>query len=321
MSDRPIVVVPGDDPVQIANSPALERLRPDVELRVYSDRPTTADEKIARVRDADVILNSRGSLSWRETEFAQLPRLKLIATCSVGTDSIDLDAARERGIVVSNQPGINAPFVAEHMFGLMFAVAKNAALQTARLRRGEWRLAENTMLQGKRLGIVGSGAIGSEMARLGRAIGMDVVAWSFNPSPERETALDIKFVSLDELLATSSVVSLHVRLSEESRGLIGAAEIAKMRRDAILLNGARGPVVDTDALVEALAAGSIFGAGIDVFDEEPVPPDAALLQCERLVMTPHAGDQTPEAVVATNAGAVDNVLAFLAGAPRINAAR
>lgn len=320
MSDRVKIVVPGDDPPQIADSPALARLAAWGEVVVHRDRPKTEDEKIARVRDCEVILNSRSSVTWRESAFAQLPKLRMIATCSVGTDAIDLDAAREREIVVSNQPGVNAPFVAEHMFGLMFAVAKQAADQTAALKRGEWLLPTNVMLQGKRLGIVGTGAIGAEMARLGRAVGMQVVAWTFNPSPARATSLGVEFLPLDELLETSDVVSLHVRLSPESTGLIGTAELARMKPTAILLNGARAAVVDHAALVEALENGRIFGAGIDVFSPEPVPADDPILACDRVVLTPHAADQTPEAVVATNEAAVDNIIAFLEGKPRVNAA-
>jgi len=321
MSKRVRIVIPGDDPPQIADSPALERLSAWGEVDVHRDRPGSADEKIARVQDAEVILNSRSAITWREPEFAQLEKLGLIATCSGGTDAIDLVAARERGIVVSNQPGVNAPFVAEHMFGLMFAVAKQAAAQTAALRSGQWLLPTNVMLQGKRLGIVGTGAIGTAMARLGRAIGMDVVAWTFNPSPDRAKALGVAFVSLQELLETSDVVSLHVRLSPDSTGLIGAAELARMKPTAILLNGARADVVDNAALVEALDGGRLFGAGIDVFSQEPAPADDPILSCARAVLTPHAADQTPEAVMATNEAAVDNIIAFLEGKPRVNAAR
>ncbi len=317
---RAAIVVPGDDPPQIADAPALGRLAPYGDVTVYRQRPGSVEEKIERVRDAEVILSSRSAITWRESDFAQLAKLEMIATCSVGTDSIDLDAARARGIVVSNQPGVNAPFVAEHMFGLMFAVAKQAAVQTAALKAGEWRLPVNAMLQGKRLGVIGTGAIGSEMARLGRAIGMEVVAWTFHPSPERARALGVRYVEMDELLETSAVVTLHVRLSDESRRMLGAEQIARMRPDAILLNGARGDVVDTEALVAALERGHLLGAGLDVFSEEPLPPDASILRCERVVLTPHAADQTPEAVVATNEGAVDNVIAFLEGAPRVNAA-
>lgn len=314
------IVIPGDDPPQIADSPHLERLTPWGEVVVHRDHPASNEEKLQRVEGANVILNSRSSLTWREPQFEALPDLKMIATCSVGTDAIDLVAARSRGIVVSNQPGVNAPFVAEHMFGLMFAVAKQASWQTAALKAGRWELPENVMLQGKRLGIVGTGAIGAEMARLARAIGMDVVAWTFNPSDERAKALGVHYVPLDELLANADVVSLHVRLSDDSRHLIGAPQLALMKPGAILLNGARGDVVDYLALVDALRSGRLYGAGLDVFPSEPLPPDHPILTCERVVLTPHAADQTPEAVDATNRTAVDNIIAFLEGRTRVNAA-
>ncbi len=320
MVEQVQIVIPGDDPAQIADSSHLERLAPWGQVEVYRTRPASAQEKLDRCRDATVILNSRSPVTWRADDFAQLPKLRMIATCSVGTDSIDLDAARARDIVVSNQPGVNAPFVAEHMFGLMFAVAKQAASQTVALKAGLWQQSANMMLQGKQLGLVGTGAVGAEMARLGRAIGMDVAAWTFNPSPERARALGVRFLPLEELLATSDVVSLHVRLSDDSTGLIGAAELARMKRGAILLNGARSDVVDNPSLIDALRNGHLFGAGIDVFSREPVSGDDPILACERVVLTPHSGDQTPEAIEATNQNAVDNIIAFLEGAPRVNAA-
>ena len=149
MNDCVKIVIPGDDPPQIAGSAELERLSRWGNVEVYSERPASDAEKLERVRDADVILNSRSAVTWRDAEMRALPRLRMLATCSVGTDAIDLDSARELGIVVSNQPGANAPFVAEHMFGLMFAVAKQAAVQTAALKAGRWLLPVNAMLQGE----------------------------------------------------------------------------------------------------------------------------------------------------------------------------
>lgn len=321
MTEHVKIVIPADEPTQIADSPHLERLAPWGEVVVHRDWPATAEEKVARAEGAQVILNSRSSLTWSATEIESLSALRLIATCSVGTDNIDLDAARARSIVVSNQPGVNAPFVAEHMFALMCAVAKQAAAQTAALKSGRWLVPVNAMLRGRRLGIVGTGAIGSEVARLARAIGMEVVAWSFNPSPERGAELGVQFLPLDELLETSDVVSLHVRLTEDTTGLIDARALERMKPTAILINGARGAVVDHLALVEALNAGRLFGAGLDVFPEEPLPPDDPILGCEQVVLTPHAADQTPEASDATNGAAVDNIIAFLEGKPRVNAAQ
>ena len=310
------IVVPGDDPVQIAGSPELKRLKPYGTVKLYTDRPKDSREKIRRAGDADVLMNTRGVVTWGEAEFSELPRLKMITTCSIGTDSFDLDAARARGIVICNQPGRTAPVVAEHMFGLMFAVAKRAAFYTIKMKEGRWPRMDNVMLQGKTLGIVGAGSIGAEMARLGRAIGMKVIAWTYNPGPERAEELKVEFVDMDTLLGSSDVVSLHVKLTEDSRGLIGARELGLMKPQAILLNGARGAIVDTGDLVEALNAGRLAGAGIDVFDREPTRADDPLLNCEQVVLTPHCADMTPEGVQLLNAGAVDNVIAYLEGHPR-----
>ena len=319
MTDRVNIVVPGDHPTQIVGSPHLERLGGYGDLTVYESTPVDVAEKIDRVGDCEVIINSRGGVTWRE-ELDQLPKLKMIATCSIGTDMIDLGRARDRGIVVSNQPGRTAPVVAEHMFGMMFALAKSVAYQTAEVKAGRWTRRINTSVQGKVIGIVGTGNIGAEMARLARAMGMEVIAWTFNPSPERARQLGVDFVSLDDLLARADVVSLHVRLTPDTNQLIGAGELAKMKQGAMLLNGARGDVVDLDALTEALQSGHVGGAGLDVFPNEPFLDPHPILDCDHVVFTPHAADQTPEGADLLNEGAVDNVIAFLEGRPRNNVA-
>lgn len=310
------MVVPGDDPVMIAGSPHLDRLAPYGQVVLYDSRPDSTAEKVERARGAAVIINTRGVVSWGREEFEQLPDLRMITSCSIGTDMFDLGAAREHGIVICNQPGRTAPVVAEHMFGLMFAAAKRAAFFTKRMQAGEWPRINGIFLQGKVLGIVGAGNSGAEMARLGRAIGMDVIAWTYHPSQERAERLGVRFVTLDELLSEADVVSMHVALTEDSRGMIGAREFGLMKDGAILVNGARGPVIDTDALVAALRSGRLGGAAIDVYDEEPVPPSHPLLSCEQVVLTPHCADMTPEGVDLLNGGAVENVIAFLEGRPR-----
>lgn len=307
------IVVPGDDPVQIAGSAELARLKPYGEVQLYTDRPENSEEKIRRAQDADIIMNTRSMVTWGETEFKRLPKLRMITTCSIGTDALDLQAAKKRGIVICNQPGRTAPVVAEHMFGLMFAVAKRAAYYTIKLKEGAWPRMDNLMLQGKTLGIVGLGSIGAEMARLGKAIGMKVLAWTFHPSPERARKLGLEFVELDALLAAADVLSIHLKLTKESRGLIGSRELCLMKPNAILLNGARGPVVDSDALAASLNAGKLAGAGVDVYEQEPLLADHPLLACQQVVLTPHCADMTPEGVSLLNSGAVDNVIAFLEG--------
>lgn len=312
----PTILIPGDDPPQIQGSPHLERLKKYGEVRMFLDRPATDEEKVRRARDATCLINSRGAVKWPGDVLRKLPNLKMIAVCGIGTDSIDLVAARELGIVVSNLPGRTAPIVAEHALALMLALARRTWFQTNELKQGRWTSMDNVYLRGKTLGLVGAGNIAAEMARLGAAIGMRVQAWTFNPSAERGAQLGATFVSLDELLATSDVVSLHVKLTDQTRGLIGSRELALMKPGALLVNTARGPVVDTTALVAALDSGRLGGAGIDVFDSEPIPPGHPLLKCQQVVLTPHNADQTPEGMEMLNGGVVDNVIAFLEGRPQ-----
>lgn len=315
-SKRVTIVIPGDDPPQMQGSAQLERLKRYGETVLYTDRPETIEEKIRRVRDADIMINSRGIVKWPGEALRQLPKLRMVSTCSIGTDMFDLDTAREMGIVICNQPGRTAPVVAEHAFGLMFALAKRAAYYTAEMRAGRWPRIDNFYLSGKTLGVIGTGHTGAGMARLARAAGMNVVAWTYHPSEEKARQLGVRYVALDELLQTSDVVSLHVRLTDDSRHMIDARTLGLMKKDALLINCGRGGLVDTDALVEALNHGRLGGAALDVFDQEPVPADHPLLSCEHVILTPHCADMTPEGVELLNEGAVNNVIAFLEGRPQ-----
>lgn len=314
--DQLKIVVPGDSPPQIQGSAHLDRLKPYGDVELYLNRPESDEEKIHRAEDADILINSRGMVKWHADVLKFLPKLKLISLCSIGTDMIDLVEAKKRGIVVCNQPGRTAPVVAEHSFGLMFALAKRAAFMTTAMQSGKWPRMDNIYLQGKTLGIVGTGHIGSEMARLGKAIGMNVIAWTYNSSAKRAKQLGIVYVSIKELLRRADVVSLHVKLTDRSYHLIGERELALMKPNALLINVARGQIVDTDALVLALNSGHLGGAAIDVYDQEPPPADHPILKCEQVILTPHCADMTPEGVDLLNEGAVDNIIAFLEGNPK-----
>lgn len=308
-------MVPGDDPPQIQSSPHLERLALYGDVVLYTDRPITSAEKVNRAKEADILINSRGMVNWTTPVLRQLSKLQMITTCSIGTDMIDLQVAKELGVVVCNQPGRTAPVVAEHAFGLMFALAKRTAFHTAETKAGRWNRIDNIFLRNKILGIVGTGNTGSEMIKLGQAIGMDVIAWTFHPSQEKADRLGIQYVSFEQLLQTADVISLHVKLTDESRHLIDKKELELMKQGALLINCARGEVVQTDALVEALDAGRLSGAGIDVYDQEPPPSDYPLLTCKQVILTPHCADMTPEGVDLLNQGAVNNIIAYLEGHP------
>ena len=299
--------------MQLAGSPQLRRLEPFGEVVLYGDRPADDAEKVRRARDAVCLVNSRSSVIWPADVLRQLPRLRMFAVCGIGTDAIDLDAARELGIDVRNLPGRTAPIVAEHALGLLLAISKRAWYQTNELKQGRWTAGENIYLRGKTLGLVGAGPIAAEMACLARAIGMHVQAWTFHPSPERAEQLGMRFVGFDELLATSDCLSLHVKLTPQTRGLIGRRELGLMRPGTLLVNTARGAIVDTPALVGALDSGHLAGAGIDVFDHEPLSADHPLLACQHVVLTPHNADQTPEGMELLNSGVIENVIAFFEG--------
>ncbi|HEV3025608.1 MAG TPA: NAD(P)-dependent oxidoreductase [Pirellulales bacterium] len=310
---RPLIVIPADDPPQLQGSPHLERLRAYGEVALYADRPETVAEQVRRARDAVCLINSRSTLKWPGEALRECAKLRMISICGIGTDAIDLAHCRERGIDVRNLPGRTAPVVAEHALGLLFAVAKRAWFQTDELKQGRWNGMENVYLRGKLLGLIGAGAIAQEMARLGAAIGMRVQAWTLHPTNERAARLALDFVPLDQLLATSDAVSIHVKLTEQSRGLLGARELSLMKPGALLVNTARGAIVDTLALVAALDGGRLGGAAIDVFDVEPPPADYPLLACRQVVLTPHNADQTPEGMGLLNSGVVENVIAYFEG--------
>ena len=310
------IVIPSDDPQMIAGSPHLERLRDVGNVTLYDTRPADEEEQIARVQNADVIINSRSQVKWNAATLHRLPRLKLISLCSIGTDCVDLTTAAECDVAVCNVPGQTAGVVAEHAFALMFGVARQLAWLTADMKRGNW---SNLLLQSvtnRTLGVIGTGNIGREMIRLARGIGMKVIAWSFHPDHEIAKELGFHYVPFDQLLTESDVLSLHVKLTRDSQRLIGANEFASMKPNSILINTSRGAVVDTAALVHALNSGALYGAGLDVFENEPLAANDPLLSCEHVVLTPHAADQLPEGIDALNAGAVENVLAMINGNPQ-----
>lgn len=294
----------------------MDRLHAVGEVRLHRDRPADNADKVRRCRDAEVLINSRGSVKWPAEVLRELPRLKLIALCGIGADCIDLNATQELGIIVSNIPGRTAGLVSEHALALLFACARQLVQHTAELKSGQWIRRDLVFLRGKTLGVIGTGAIGREMIRLSKAVGMNVIAWSFHPQPELEQQLGFKYVSRDELLSASDAISMHVKLTPDSRHMLGRRELDLMKPGCLLINTARGAIIDTAALVESLRSGHLGGAGLDVFDTEPLPPDHPLLSCPRVVLTPHVADQTPEGMEILNGGAVDNVIAYLNGKPQ-----
>jgi phosphoglycerate dehydrogenase-like enzyme len=311
-----MIVVPDDFPSVFQGSSAQERAKALGALRVFSERGADQEQElIRRIGDARVAINIRAHARFSDGVFVACPALKLVSVWGTGTDNIDLHAAGMRGVTVCNTPGVNAFAVAEHALTLMLAVARKIPAIDRDMHAGKWPREMLTQLLGKTLGVFGMGTIGSRVAALGRAIGMDVLAWSARGDEGRIRAAGARAATKDDILRLADVVSLHVRLAEDTRGFIGRKELAAMKPTAILVNTGRGALVERDALIAALREGKIQGAGLDVFHQEPLTPDDPILTLPNVVCSPHNAGQTPEVVRDGLLRAVANVEHFLAGKP------
>ena len=303
------IVIPDDEPAVMSRSMAFRHLAGH-NVRTYFTRPSGPEDLVERIGDSDVVINIRSTSGFSADVLERCPALRLISIWGTGTDNVDLEAARRQGIRVTNTPGVSAVAVAEHTLALMMAVAKRTVQVDQQVRQGRWPRAMVTQLRGKTLGLIGTGAIGREVARLGAGIGMRVIAWTFHPRGDVA-----EWVAFEDVFRRSDVLSIHVRLSTETSGLIRREHLELMKRGAILINTARGGVVNEADLVQALVANRIAGAGLDVFETEPLPPESPLCSMPHVVLTPHAAGITPEAPEAGLARAIENVCAFLAGEP------
>jgi phosphoglycerate dehydrogenase-like enzyme len=309
------IVIPDDFPPVYQDNPEAERLRQYGELIIHGSRSASEAELIERLRGAAIALNVRAYSVFSEAVVAALPELRLISILGTGTDNVDLAACSRHGVVVTNTPGASTVSVAELTVALMLAVARHVAWSDRTVRAGGWEHRHGIELRGKLLGIVGLGLIGQEVARLGQALGMRVIAWSFHEDPARAAALGVEQVTLEELLRRSDVISLHLRNSAEARGILGRREIGWMQPSAILINTARAALVDEEALRDALRDGRLAGAGLDVFGQEPLPPEHPWRALDNVVLTPHVGWVTHEASARLAAAPVDNIAHYLAGRP------
>jgi D-3-phosphoglycerate dehydrogenase len=311
------IVVPDDFPSIFAGSPAHERAKEIGPVAVFREAGAhREDELIHRIGGAHTAINLRAHAKFTERVLSSCRSLKLISVWGTGVDNIDLAAAARLGITVCNTPGVNAPAVAEHALALMLAVARKLIILDREMRTGQWPRAVLTQLSGKTLGVFGLGAIGSRVSALGKGIGMEVMAWSAQGDSERACAAGATPVEKDDLLRSADVVSLHLRLTPETTGFLGRREFSLMKPAAILINTARGALVDREAMIEALSQGRILGAGLDVFHREPLAPDDPILSFQNVVLTPHNSGQTSEVIRDGLLRAVENIELFLRGAPR-----
>jgi phosphoglycerate dehydrogenase-like enzyme len=284
------------------------------EVVEFHDSVTDEDALAARLEPFDVVVAMRERTPLPRAVLERLPNLKLLVTTGMRNKSIDIEAATERGVTVC---GTESPATAtvELAWALILATARHVPQEDASIRAGGWQRTIGTDLAGARLGVVGLGRLGSQVARIGLAFGMDVVAWSQNLTDERAAEHGVRRVERDELFATSDVVTVHLLWSRRTRGLIGAEDLALMKHTAVLINTSRGPIVQEQALLEALHDGRIGGAGLDVYDQEPLPADHPYRTAPHTVLTPHLGYVTRGTYEVFYGQAVEDVAAWVAGEP------
>jgi len=273
-----------------------------------------ADELVEALSGAEIVVAMRERTPFPAAILDRLPDLKLLITTGMGNVAIDVAAARRNGVVVCGT-GIKGAPTAELSWGLILALVRSIPAEHDSVRSGGWQTTIGGDLDGATLGLVGLGRLGARMARIGAAFGMEVLAWSQNLDPAAAREAGVESVEKLALFERADVVSVHYRLSGRSRGLVGGAEIGAMKPSAYLVNTSRGPLVDTDALVAALERGAIAGAGIDVYDTEPLPADHPLRRAPRTVLTPHLGYVTEDTYDIFFSDAVEDVLAYLDGVP------
>ena len=290
------------------------RLPEGTQVQVFSDHLESPDGVAKRLRDFEVVSAMRERTPFPRTLLERLPRLRLLITTGMRNASIDLDAATDLGIVVCGTGGLGYP-TAELTWGLILALVRRIPQEDAATRQGRWQTTVGVRLHGKVLGVMGLGRLGSQVATIGRAFGMSVVAWSQNLTAERAAELGAALVTKDELFTRSDVLSVHLQLSQRTVGLVGGRELGLMKPTAYLVNTSRGPIVDESALLRALKEGSIAGAGLDVFDQEPLPTDHPFLHLENTVLTPHIGYVTREGYEVFYRDTVEDIAAYLAGEP------
>ena len=313
---KPIVVVPDDIGGSFRSSPNIERIRAIAAIAFHEQRAASEAELIERIQSANVILSFRPAFTrFPKHVLDAAPNLRMVCISGTGVEDVAVSEATARRIAVANVPGPSNRAVAEHALALLFAVARSVPAQDRAIRNGQWKAQQGIELGGKTLGIIGVSGISSELAPLARGLGMKVISWSRNNDAARAAAIGSRAVPLDELFATADVISLHVRLVDTTRHMIGEAEFARMKRGAIIINTARGGVIDETALLRALQSGHVAGAGLDVFAQEPLPPDHPFMTMDSVVMTPVAAWSTVDASARMINQSIENVVQFLAGTP------
>lgn len=304
-----------DDYQSVALSLAdWSQLPDDIEITVFDDHLADDAAVAARLQPFDIVCAMRERTSFRGTLFPQLGNLKLLVTSGMRNAAIDLRAAGEAGVTVCGTSG-SADSTVEMIWALVQAVVRNLPQEDRATRAGRWQTTVGKNLGGRTIGLIGLGRLGGRIAEIARVFNMRVIAWSQNLTAERAAECGAELVSLDELMAQSDVVSVHLVLSKRTRGLIGTRELGLMKPDACFVNTARGPIVDEAALLDTLQNRRIAGAALDVFDQEPLPADHPLLALDNVIISPHMAYVTEETLRTFYVEMIEDIIAWRDGAP------
>jgi phosphoglycerate dehydrogenase-like enzyme len=287
----------------------------DLDIKVFNQHLGSQDNVIKALQGFDIVCAMRERTAFPRAVIEKLPDLKLLITTGLRNASIDVAAAKERGVVVCGTPSTGNP-TSGIAIGLMLELTRHIGYENARMKAGvPWQTTIGMDLDSLTLGVLGLGKLGTRTAKIAQAFGMKVIAWSQNLTPEKCKEVGVDYVSKEDLFRQADFITIHVILSQRTRGLVGAKEIALMKPSAYLINTSRGPIIDEAAMLTALRENKIAGAGLDVFDVEPLPVDHPLRKMDNVVLTPHLGYVATQNYRAYFGGVVDDIRAFLDGKP------
>jgi phosphoglycerate dehydrogenase-like enzyme len=305
-----------DDYQNIALSSAdWSPIKGDVDIKAFNAHLGGPDKVIAALQDFDIVVAMRERTGFPKAVIDALPKLKLLITTGMRNASIDTEAAKARGVTVCGTGAFGAP-TSGIAIGLMLELTRHIGYENARMHAGApWQTTIGPELEGLTLGVLGLGKLGQRTATIAKAFGMKVIAWSQNLTPEKCAEAGVGYVSKDDLFRQADFISIHVVLSQRSRGLVGAKEIGLMKPSAYLINTSRGPIIDEAAMLAALRDNKIAGAGLDVFDVEPLPLDHPLRKMDNVVITPHLGYVSTQNYKHYFTGVVEGIRGFLDGKP------
>ena len=316
MSEERARVAVLDDFEKLADTvPAYEKLRARADVTLLRERLGTSEQIVQALSEYDVVLLMRERTYFSDQEYSRLPRLKFIAQTGSTSRHLDLPSATRRGIAVVGTPSDSGSTTKELAIGLILALMRKIPQVNARMREESWPAISGLMLEGKTVGVLGFGRIGSEVARIMKAFNARVLACSRSLTDQRASEVGAKRVAMETLLRESDIVTLHISLKPETRGIIGEKELALMKRGALLVNTSRGPLISEAAMINALKSGQLGGVGLDVFDIEPLPMDHPLRHFDNAILMSHRGYATLEILSERYEQAMTNILNFLDGKP------